>query len=490
MSTTTRDPAGTPPKPAQGSRQLLMLLCGAQFMILLDASIVNVALPAISRDLGFGHGNLQWIVNAYTLAFAGFLLLGGRLADILGRKFLFQSGIILFTIASLAGGVAQDEGTLLAARALQGLGAALLAPSILTILTTTYSEGQARAKAMGAWTASSGVGFAAGALFGGVLVEVANWRWTLLINIPFGIAGLAVAQKAIPATPRPPRRARLDVLGVLLSTAGLLSLTYGAVSSGERGWSSPVTWGTLLAGVVLLGWFVVHETAVAREPIMPLRLLTVRSVAAANLTMFWISAAVYPSLFVLSLYVQNVLGYSALKAGLAFLAPTIAMAATSQFAARLNMRVGPRTLLLIAAALGSTGLAWLTQVSAGGSFLSDVLAPSVLTFLGLGLANAPLAMAAMSGVAPNEAGLASGILNTTRQVGISLGLAVIATVAADTTRNSHASDPLHNLTAGYGAAFGVAAGLAVLALLCAFFLPGATRAAPRPAPAPATEPTP
>lgn len=454
---------------------VLVLLCVAQFMVLLDASIVNVALPSIRADLGFSESGLQWVINAYTLPYAGFLLLGGRVADFFGVKRLFQVGIALFAAASLLGGLAPDEATLLVARAFQGFGGALLSPAILTLLTTTFADPQARARAMGAWSAAAGAGFASGALIGGVLTEYANWRWTLIINVPIGVAGMLAARRILPEVIQP-KRPRLDVLGALLATAGLLSIVYGTVNSGPDGWSAAATWGPIAAGAVLICWFIVHE-AVVDQPLMPMSLLRSRPIATANATMFLLSAAVYPSMFILSVYAQNVLHYSPFKTGLVFLAPTIVMAIASKYAATVMRRTGSRPLLIIAAPVSAAGLAWLSRAGVDSSLVGSVLAPATVTFLGLGLANPPLAMAATAGAPPGQAGLASGIVNTTRQLGITIGLAIVVTVAVDQTRSSAAVGPLRSLANGYDAALVVAAVFAFVALATALAFPRAARPA-------------
>jgi MFS family permease len=328
---------------------------------------------------------------------------------------------------------------------------------------------------MGAWSAAAGAGFASGALIGGALTEYANWRWTLIINVPIGVAGMLAARRILPEVTQP-KRPRLDVLGALLATAGLLSIVYGTVNSGPDGWSAAATWGPIAAGAALICWFIMHE-AVVDQPLLPMSLLKSRPIATANATMFLLSAAVYPSMFILSLYAQNVLHYSPFKTGLVFLAPTIVMAIASKYAAAVMRRTGSRPLLIIAAPVSAAGLAWLSRAGVDSSLVGSVLAPATVTFLGLGLANPPLAMAATAGAPPGQAGLASGIVNTTRQLGITIGLAIIVTVAVDKTRSSAAVGPLRALANGYDVALVVAAVFAFVALATALAFPRAARPA-------------
>ena len=458
---------------------VLALLCTAQFMVVLDVSIVNVALPSIRHELGFSQTGLQWIVNAYTIAFAGFLLLGGRAADLFGRRRVFIFGLGVFTAASLAGGLAQDQTTLLAARIVQGLGGAVLSPATLTILTTTFRDGAARSRALGAWSAVAGAGGATGALAGGVLTDLVSWRWIFFINVPIGVAALVATVYLLPESRNESMPRNLDVTGSILVTGGLMALVYGIVNTTSHPWTSVTTVATLAAGVVLLIWFVIHEARVARSPLVPLRLFRSRSLTVANVVMFLVGAAIFASWFFLSLYMQNVLGYSPLQTGLAFLPQTIGIIVGAQISSRLLVRLGPRPLLLVGPTLSAAGLYWLGSLTAHSTYWGDLFVPSVLVTFGMGLTFTPVAFAATAGVAPQEAGLASGVLNTNRQMGGAIGLAALATLATDKTHAVLSALPAHPatgvvgaaVTSGYTKAFHVSVVAALMAAGAAAFLP-------------------
>jgi EmrB/QacA subfamily drug resistance transporter len=471
---------------------ILTLACTAQFMVILDVSIVNVALPSIRISLGFSASGLQWVLNAYTLTFAGFLLLGGRAADLFGRRRIFMAGLLLFTLASLLGGFAQDQAMLITARALQGLGGAILSPATLTILTTTFTEPRARARAMGLWSAVAGAGGAAGALLGGILTQELSWRWILFINVPVGVAALAVAGMYLRETRAAGARKRLDVEGAILVTAGLTALVYGTVRTTAVGWTS---WQTLVAlglAVVLLGWFVYHESAVAKDPLMPLRLLRSRTIWTSNLTMFLFAGALFAMWYFVSLYLQDVLGYSPLRTGFAFLPQTLAIIVGAQFASRLMLRLGPTPLLVAGTLASAIGLFWFGQVGVHTQYWTGFFVPSVLVALGLGLSFSPLAFAATKGVEPREQGLASGFVNTSRQIGGAMGLAALATIATTRTQDALQATAGHlarsplpaALASGYTEAFKISAGIALAATLTALLVPGRPS---RPAPAGAAE---
>jgi EmrB/QacA subfamily drug resistance transporter len=452
---------------------ILALCCLAQFMVILDVSIVNVALPSIRHDLGFSATGLQWVVNAYTLAFAGFLLLGGRAADLIGRREVFVGGLLLFALASLAGGVAQNDGQLIAARAAQGLGGAIVAPATLSILTTTFTEGAERNKALGLWGAMGGVGGATGALLGGILTQALSWRWILLINVPIGIAVALAGWRVIARGRRDVGAARsFDLSGALTVTAGLVVLTYGIVQTDVHGWGSSRTLITVAIGLALLATFVLIEGRIATAPLVPLRIFRNRPVTGANLVVFCMGAAAFSLWYFLSLYLQQVLRFDPIEAGLAFLPMTGAIIATSQLASRLTGRLGPGKVLTVGLTLLTLGMLGLSRISADGSFLADVLVPSVVAAAGIGFSFVPVTIAATAGVQGREAGLASGLVNTFRQVGGSIGLALLATVATQRTDAVAGSvSQAVALTDGFeraflvGAAFGAIGALISLTVL-------------------------
>jgi EmrB/QacA subfamily drug resistance transporter len=450
----------------------LLLCCLAQFMVILDVSIVNVALPSIRVDLGFAPADLQWVVNAYTLAFAGFLLLGGRASDLLGRREVFVAGIALFSLASLVGGVAQNETMLVGARAAQGLGGAVVAPATLSVLMTTFTEGGERNRALGLWGAMGGVGGATGALLGGVLTQTLSWRWILLINVPVGLAvGAAALRVMLAAGPRPERR-RFDLAGAFSVTAGLVVLTFGIVGTETHGWGSARTLTIIGVGVALLAVFLVIEGRIAGAPLVPLRIFASRPLTAANLVVFCMGAATFAMWYFVSLYLQEVLRFTPIKTGLAFLPMTIMIVGFSQVASRLTNRIGPGPVLAIGMTSIAAGMALFTGISAGGSYVADVLLPSLLAAAGIGMAFVPVTIAATAGVARAESGLASGLVNTFRQVGGSLGLALLATVATQRTADVANGVPGGiALTEGFQRAFAVGAGIAVVgAVTCLLLL--------------------
>ncbi|MCW2694579.1 MAG: transrane transport protein [Mycobacterium sp.] len=456
---------------------VLAIICVGQFMVVLDVSVVNVALPAIRGDLGFSASGLQWIVNAYTITFGGFLLLGGRAADLFGHRRTLLAGLALFTLASLVGGLAQGQTTLLVARGAQGLGGAVLAPATLTILTATFTEPAARVRALGIWSATAAGGGAAGSLLGGVLTNYLGWRWILFINIPVGVLAIVAARLALREIRPGAGRLKLDLVGALLVTAGLMLLVTGIVDSDTRGWSSAASWGPMVAGVVLVTAFVIWEGRVAGSPLLPLGLFRNRAVVSANAVMFLLGAAVFTSWYFLSLYLQNTLGYSALRTGLAFIPSTLAIVVGSQVASRLVARVGVRPIIVVGSTVSAVGLAWLSQLPVHGHYLSDFVVPSALTTLGVGLCFTPIAVGATTGLAREQAGIASGLITATRQVGGALGLAILATLAVDATRSataggmSLAAATVH----GYGRAFAVAAAFSLAATVAAVWVPGAKR---------------
>jgi EmrB/QacA subfamily drug resistance transporter len=484
---------------------VLALACVAQFMVVLDVSIVTVALPSVGRDLHYSTSGLQWVVNAYVLAFAGFLLFGGRAADLFGRRRIYLFGMGLFTLASLAGGLAQSPDWLTAARAVQGVGGAFLSPASLTLIVTTFSDQQRRTRAIAAWSAVAGAGGAAGAILGGVLTAELSWRWVLFVNLPVGVITIAVAAAYLtelrrPGDGRPAQgaaRPPLDVGGALTITAGLGALVYAIIETGTHPWLSAPTLSALAVAVVLLAAFAVIECRLATAPLVPFRLFGSRSVAGANLVMLPVGAAFFSMWYFLSLYFQDVLGYSALRAGLAFVPMALAVILGAQASPRLLPKTGVRRLLVAAMLLAAVGYAWLAQLPAHGAYLARVLGPGCIAALALGLLFTPLASAATSGVPISQAGLSSGVLNTSRQIGGSLGLAALATVAVDRThavlaaaRGSAAAHASAAFAVGYDRAFAVAAGLSLAGLICSLLIPDAASAPRASAQDPRTAPQP
>jgi EmrB/QacA subfamily drug resistance transporter len=432
-------------------------------MVILDVSVVNVALPSIQGDLHFSDINLQWVVSAYTLTFAGFLLLGGRAADLLGQRRMFIVGLGLFGLASLAGGLSAAQEPLIAARAAQGLGGAVVAPVTLSILTITFAEGAERNRALAAWGAMGAAGGASGALLGGILTQTLGWQWILFINVPIAIGAALAARRVITDACDRPRAVQrhYDALGALTVTAGLVLVTFGIVRTDVNGWGSATTLGTLAGGLALLAVFVAIEARFSKWPLMPLSIFAVRSVTASNIVVFFMGSAVFAMWYFVSRYLQQVLGYSAIEAGLAFLPMTAGIAIASTIAGRLSSRIGAGRVLSGGMTLIAIGMLGFSFVSADGSFLGDVLVPGVVTAFGLGFSFVPVTIAATAGVERERAGLASGLVNTSRQFGGSLGLAVLATVATSAATGSSAA----GLTEGFHVAFLVGAGFAVLGAL-------------------------
>ncbi len=463
---------------AQADRIVLVIVCLAQFMVVLDISIVNVALPSIQKSLGFSEANLQWVVTAYSLTFGGLLLLGGRLADLFGRRRIFLLGLVLFTGSSLLGGFAQNQGTLIAARALQGVGAAVLSPATLTILTVTFTDHRARAKALGVWSAVAAGGGAAGALFGGILTQYLSWRWILFVNVPIGVVLFLFARFFLKESRAEAPRRRLDIAGSVTVTAGLLALVYTIVHTDQVGWTSLSTLVSGSVAIVMLGLFVYVEGAVAEQPLVPLRLFRSRAVTGANLVMFTFGAAMFAMWFFLSLYLQQVLHYDPVITGITFIPQTAAIAVGATIAGRLAPRLGPRPVMMAGAFMAAGGLYWLSHIQAGDSYWTGACGGGILATFGMGLAFTPVALSATGGVRPEEAGLASGLVNSSRQIGASLGLAVLSTVVA-----SHISALLSGKvitpevqrvaeTAGLARGFLIASVVAAAGGFLAFIIPG------------------
>ena len=462
------------------SSLVLALACLAQFMVVLDVSIVNVALPSIHNDLHFSRTGLQWVVNAYVLTFAGFLLLGGRAADLFGRRRVFLVGLGLFSLASLVGGLADSPNMLTAARAAQGLGGAILSPASLTIIMTTFTEGAERNRALGTWSSVAGAGGAAGGVLGGVLTSYLSWRWVLFVNVPIGAVAVAAAVAFLTEGRRPTEDRSLDVAGAVTVTAGLAALVYAIVNTNTVPWTSARTIGWLAAAVALLAVFLVIQTR-ARSPLMPLSLFRSRTLSLANAVMLLTGVVFFSFWYFLSLYMQTVIGYGALKAGLAFMPMALAIIIGAQLSSRLLTVTGARPLLSGGVLLASGGFFWMSHLGLHSSYLSGLFGPGVLVAVGIGLCFTPLTAVATSGVPFTQAGLASGLLNTSRQMGGSIGLAALATLAADRTQAVLGHGPASGsalgqaLTSGYDRAFLVGSVISLGAALVALTVPDIRR---------------
>jgi EmrB/QacA subfamily drug resistance transporter len=450
----------------------LVLLATAEFMVILDASIVNIALPSIARGLHFSKDNLAWVVNAYILAFGGLLLLGGRIADLLGRRRVFIGGLVLFAAASLAGGFAHSQAQLIAARAVQGAGAAMLAPAALALVTAIFREGPERNKALGIWGAVAGSGAAAGVLLGGVLTSGLNWRWVLFVNVPVGILAAIIAPRLLSESRASQQTWKFDGAGALAVSAGLTILVYALIEAQRVGWGTPRTIVLLaLAAGLLVGFVVIELRACA--PLVPFGIFRLRSVAGANAVAILVGAALISMFYFLTLYMQEVLGYSAIKAGVSQLPLAGMIILAAGLAPPLVARAGARLVIAIGMTMLGGGLIWFAQIPTHGSFLHDLLGPSLVIAIGLGLTYVPMTIASVSGVAKTQAGLASGLINTSQQIGGALGLAIAATVANAATSQylQRAHGNLHALPAalthGFRAGFLVDAGFAALAVAAA-----------------------
>ena len=414
---------------------VLCLVCMAQFMVILDATIVNVALPSIQADLEMSDADLQWVVNAYTLLFGGFLLLGGRAGDLVGRKRVFLVGVVVFTVASLLNGLAPNSEALIVFRGLQGLGAALIAPAALSIITTTFEEGAERTKAMGVWAAIAVGGGAVGLVLGGVLTTALSWPWIFYVNIPVGIAVFVASLMDVPESKDEHAHKSFDLAGAVTVTAGLLVLVYGIVKAQENGWTSLRTGGFFAAAIALLAAFVFIERR-SVEPLVRLSIFRVRTVRAANVVMFLVAAGLFAMFFFNTLYLQRVLDYSALEAGLAFLPFTAGIIIGAGLSQGLVPRLGAREVPLIGMPLAILGLLLFTRLQPDSSYVTDFLPGVMLASIGMGLTFVPITLIATSGVPNDDAGLASGLYNTSQQIGGALGLALLATLAVDATEES------------------------------------------------------
>jgi EmrB/QacA subfamily drug resistance transporter len=451
----------------------LMLLAMTQFVIVIDASIVNVALPSIGAALHFSRDDLSWVVNAYTLTFGGFLLLGGRLADLLGRRRMFMLGLVVFSLASLAGGLAQSEAWLIIARATQGLGAAIVSPAALSIITTTFAEGAERNRALGIWGAVAGMGGAAGVLLGGILTSGLSWRWVLFVNVPIGLIATMLAPRLLLESHAENGTEGFDVPGAVTVTAGLALLVYTVVDAVNVGWGSTGTLLRLAGSAVLLVAFVIIESR-QRHPLMPFSIFRLRTLRGANIVGLLIGMSLFSMFFFISLYLQDVLGFSPIKTGVSYLPLAVGIILAAGAASQLTTRIGFKPTLIAGLLFIAGALLWFSRVPApGGSFVADVLGPSVLAAIGLGLAFVSVTIAAVTGTKPHEAGLASGLINTAQQVGGALGLAILATVANSRTQSLFHSG-VHStaiaLTKGFDRAFLVGAGFAITGAILAAVL--------------------
>jgi len=418
---------------ASNSPLVLGIILATYLMIILDATIVITALPKIQRALAFSSTGLSWVQNAYTLTFGGFLLLGARAGDILGRRRVFVAGIALFTLASLMGGLAQSSTWLLVARAVQGIGAAIAAPSTLALLQISFREGPERARAIGAYSAVAGGGGSIGLVLGGMLTSWVSWRWGLFINVPIGVALVLLAPRYLPETERRP--GHFDLAGAATSTLGMTSLVYGFVRAASAGWGNRITVATLVAGVALLGAFLLTEVR-AEQPIMPLHLFASRERVGAYGARMLVVSGMFAMFFFLTQYLQGVRDYSALEAGLAFLPVTAVMFAAARTAPRIAPRVGNTRLLIGGVAVAMVGMAWLSRISADTAYFPQIALPMLLLGLGIGTALTPLTTAGVAGVEPKDAGAASGVVNVAQQMGGSLGLGILITVFAAARRAS------------------------------------------------------
>jgi EmrB/QacA subfamily drug resistance transporter len=469
-------PAGPDPDQSTGTAKhlglALLVISAAQLMIVLDATIVNVAVPTIHRSLHFSAANLEWLITAYALTFGGLLLFGGRTGDLYGKRRMFMVGIVLFAAASLLGGLAQNEIWLILTRGAQGIGGAIAAPTALSLIATNFPEGPERNRAMGVYAAMSGGGSAVGLLLGGVLTDAVSWRWIFFVNVPIAALVLLAAPRALHESET--TAGRLDVPGALTATGGMLALVYGVSNASTHSWSSPSTFVPLIGAAVLLTAFGLAERA-SDEPLMPLAIFANRNRSGAFAMMLCIATAVFSMFFFLTQFLQNILGWSPIRTGLGFLPMTAGIIVAAGISSKLVGRIGVRAMLVIGPAGATIGLAWLTQITVSSGYL-DLLGPLLIIALAMGVTFVPLTLTAVAGVPDEETGLASALLNTAQQVGGALGLAVLATIAVNVTtsklRGLAAAGTAHTkeagaiaTTSGYTAAFAVAAGIAALGVI-------------------------
>ena len=455
-------------KSDRSTNALLLVVCLAQFMVILDVAIVNVALPSMRAGLHFSTTGLQWVVNAYTLTFAGFLMLGGRSADLLGRRRVFLAGVALFSLSSLACALADSRGLLIGARGLQGFAGAVLSPATLSIITSSLPEGRERNRGLAAWGAVGGLGASSGALLGGVLTQAFGWPAIFAVNVPLGLIVVVLGLRVIPVHLPAEGRRHFDATGAVLVTGALVSVTYGIVRTDTVGWGSVGVLVPLIGGLVLLAAFLLVEARFAEQPLVPLSIFRIGHLRAANSVVLLLYASQFPSWFFLTLYLQQVLHYDAIEAGLGFLPMTLSIFAASTLAPRVVARFGPRRVITVGMLTAATGLMLLSDVAPGGTYVSDVLLGAFLSALGMGLTLVPATIVAMQGVAGRESGVASGLLNTSRLVGGALGLAVLSTLAAGQT--SAGGGTALAMTNGFELAFHVGAAIALAGAAIAGFL--------------------
>ena len=446
--------------------QALALLCIAQFMVVLDASIVNIALPTIGEALDFTQENLTWVINSYILTFGGFLLLGGRLADLLGRRRVFITGLIIFALASLAGGFATNDVQLIVARAVQGLGAAIVSPAALSIITTTFKEGSERNKALGAWGAVAGSGGAAGVLLGGVLTDSLGWEWVLWVNVPIGLIAAFYAPRLIAESRQEDATRTFDIPGAVTITAGLSLLVYAIVDAEQSGWGSTRTITLLALSAALILAFIVIEQR-SRAPLVPFRIFRLRTLTGSNIVGLLVGASLFSMFFFATLYMQQVLGYGPIKTGLSYLPLTAGIILSAGIGSQVATKIGFKPVLVVGMICVTVALVWWSRISPDGSYVADVLGPSVVAAIGLGLSFVPVTIGAVAGVDEHESGLASGLINTSQQIGGALGLAILATIANSTTGDSF--EPVA-LTEGFHDAFLVGAGFGAIGLVLSLTL--------------------
>lgn len=453
----------------------LVLLAGAQFLVVLDATIVNIALPAIAKALHFSSAaNLQWIITAYTLTFGGLLLLGGRLADLFGRRMVFSIGVLIFSLASLASGLSQNSGEIIAFRAVQGIGAALLSPAALSLVLNIFQEGKERNRALGVWSGVAAGGGAAGLLLGGILTQYVNWRWVFLVNVPIGLIVISLTRSYVPKVIETFKNRSLDIPGAVLVTAGLMTLVYAFIKATTYGWANGKTIGLLVGAFVLLIGFVINESLV-KKPLIELSIFKKRNISFSNLIQLPITASLYGTFFYLSIYLQEILHYSPVKSGLANIPFTIFLAITAGITSQFITKIQPKVILSIAPLIMAGGLLFLSHIPLHGNYWTNIFPGIAILAAGIGATFVAITLTATSGIPRRQAGLASGLLNTTQQIGGALGLAILTVFSTSRTKAVLASSSSHSTTAvasatvaGFSRAFIIAAVFAAVAGILAF----------------------